>query len=207
MLPYLPQFCNGFLTQGPPVWQRAWTAWRPLRLARPARNGRSLQATGRTPRPLSTPLLHAMRTHPPAQHTAACPCGTPRSVSLRRNRARTRRPQPHTRATAVGCRKAAGCPAVIILEHIGHVYLPGRAPCTYWRDPVYLLERAPCTYRGEPRVPTGETPCTYRREPRVPTGETPRVPTGESPVYLLERPYTRNSSNLLFQKGFQAHRL
>ena len=81
-----------------------------------------------------------------------------------------------------------------------------------------------CTYQGDPRVPTGETPCTYWRapvptgEPRVPTGETPctyrgepRVPTGESPVYLLERPRVptgeKLSSNLLFQKGFQAHRL
>ena len=68
-----------------------------------------------------------------------------------------------------------------------------------------------CTYQGEPRVPTGESPvyllerapCTYRGEPRVPTGETP--------VYLLERPRVptgeKLSSNLLFQKGFQAHRL
>ena len=97
--------------------------------------------------------------------------------------------------------------AGFVLQHKSREYVVGR---TYWREPTYLPERDPRTYRREPtylperaHVPTGERPTylperdprTYRREPTY-LPERAHVPTGE-----------KLSSNLLFSKGLETHRL
>jgi hypothetical protein len=164
MLPYCQQFCNIFPASSPSVWQKAWTAWRPLSPASLARIRRWLQTACRTPRPLSTPLLYVTRTHPPTPHSATRTWWTPRSVSLLDTHPCTRRHPPHVLAKAAGCLGAPDGFAVIVLERMLVVHVVLR---TCWRSPLYLLEKRPCTYWRSPLVPTGEAPCTYWRKNMV----------------------------------------
>jgi len=116
MLPYCQQFCNIFPTSSPSVWQRAWTAWRPLSPASRARSRRLLQTACRTPRRLSTPLLYVTRTHPPTPHAAARPWWTPRSVSRRDDHPCPRRQPPPALARAAAYLSPPACFAVLVRE-------------------------------------------------------------------------------------------
>jgi len=128
MLPYLPQFCNALLSQGTPAWQTAWAAWHTLRPTRLAYLQRSLHHAHRTPRRLSTPLLHVTRTSPPTQRSAACTWWTPQVVSLWGPPASTRHYPPHVLVLAAVYLHAPEYSAALIPRSTGRGTSPFKVP-------------------------------------------------------------------------------
>ena len=146
MLTHCQQFFNSFSASSTPAWQmaRAWHTRSPLRLARIRR---ALQTASHTPRCLSTPFLHATRTHPPTLRSAARmvdPTGCQRVSS----------PRQHTTPSATRSRPSRGVPACPRVFHSHPVqkletgYIRFGVPTGDWG--AYLREKLQGIWREAP---------------------------------------------------------